>query len=388
MQAAQVFPAERTRRLFLARLAVSGAFLLTGIGTGIWATHIPLVRARLGIDPAVLGLALFTMAFAAIITMPLAGVALARLGSRLPAAATMIAFTVLTPLPILARSLPVFFVGVFLFGTTIGALDVAINLQATEIETARARPTMSSFHGFFSIGGLVGAGLGAAIIAAGWGDGSGAALLAVPLLALAIVAALNLWPSVKPVEAEPRLMLPNRATLALGVLVFLVYAIEGAVTDWSALFLSTVKQASAAGAAAGFAAFSVAMAVLRLVGDNVVARLGQKSTLTAGGALIAAGLALSVALPDPALAAVAFALVGVGAANVVPVVFSAASRTPGMPSSAGVAAVATMGYAGFLTMPPVLGFIARGFGLSAMLTVVALMGAAVAVVAAAFVPAR
>ena len=163
------------RRLFRARIAVYIAFLLAGVGTGIWAAHIPLVQARLGLNPAILGLALFVMAFGALLTMPLAGVALARLGSRLPAAAMMIAFTALTPLPILAGSVPVFFFSCLPVRTTIGALDVSMNLQATEVEAARGRPTMSSFHGFFSIGGLAGAGLGAGIIALGWGDGSGAA---------------------------------------------------------------------------------------------------------------------------------------------------------------------------------------------------------------------
>ena len=370
------------RRLFRARIAVYIAFLLAGIGTGIWATHIPLVQARLGLNPAILGLALFVMAFGALLTMPLAGVALARLGSRLPAAAMMIGFTALTPLPILAGSVPVFFFSVFLFGTTIGALDVSMNLQATEIEAARGKPTMSSFHGFFSIGGLTGAGLGAGIIALGWGDGSGAALLAVPLLALAVLASFNLWPSPRPVEAGPRFALPNRAALALGVLAFLCFAVEGAVTDWSALYLSTVKLSSAAGAAIGFAAFSVAMAFFRLVGDSVVARLGEKRTVVGGGATIAAGMALAVASPWPALSAAGFALVGIGAANVVPVVFGAASRVDGMPASLGVSAVATMGYAGFLIMPPILGFVGRTFGLSASLTIVALMGAAIAGVAA------
>ena len=193
----------------MARAAVDVAFLLAGIGTGIWATHIPIVRARLGLDPGILGLALFVMALASIITMPLAGMALARFGSRLPAAAMMIAFTALTPLPIAARSVPLFFVSVFVFGTTMGALDVSMNLQATEIEAARGRPTMSSFHGFFSIGGLVGAGLGAAIIAAGWGDGSGAALLAIPLLVLAVAAARTCGQAPNRLRAAPASCCPT-----------------------------------------------------------------------------------------------------------------------------------------------------------------------------------
>ncbi len=353
---------------------------------GIWATHIPVVQARLGIDPGILGLALFVVAFGALLTMPLAGIALAHFGSRMPTAVLMIAFTALVPLPILAWSVPVFFISAFIFGTTIGAVDVSMNLQATEVEAARGRPTMSSFHGFFSIGGLVGAGLGAGIIALGWGDGTGVALLAIPLLGLAILGARNLWPSAKPTEATeagPRFALPNRAAMAIGIIALLSFAVEGAVTDWSALYLKTVKLSSTATAGLGFAAFSVAMAVFRLVGDAVVARLGEKRTLMAGGAIIAAGMALTVIAPWPALSAAGFALVGIGAANLVPVAFGAASRVPGMSASLGVSAVATMGYAGFLTMPPILGFVAQTYGLSASLAIVAAMGVAIAVIAAA-----
>ncbi|MEX0851919.1 MAG: MFS transporter [Bauldia sp.] len=372
----------QTTTLFRSRLAVYVAFFLAGVGVGIWATHIPIVQSRLGIDPGVLGLAIFVMAGAAIAGMPAAGWALARYGSRLPTGVTLIAFTALTPIPILAGSVPFFFAAVLVFGLTIGALDVSMNLQATEIEAARRRPTMSSFHGFFSLGGLAGAGLGGAVIAIGWGDGSGAAIAAFLLLGLAVAATVNLWPSAQPIDAGPRFVLPSRAVLALGLLAFLSFAVEGAVTDWSALYLSSVKGASVAGAAAAFAAFSITMAIFRLVGDFVVTRLGERPTLVAGGALIAAGMGLAVAVSSPALAAAGFALVGVGAANVVPVVFGAASRAPGMPASLGVAAVATLGYVGFLIAPPTLGLVARTFGLSVSLTIVALMGVVIAVVAA------
>ena len=382
MSTAATLTPDRARRLLRARLANVYAFFVSGLGMGIWATHIPLVRARLGIDPAVLGIALFVMAFAATITMPLAGVALGRFGSRPTTALLMLAFTAFMPLPLLAGSVPLFFVSVFVFGTTIGTLDVSMNLQATEIEAARQRPTMSSFHGFFSLGGLVGAGLGAAIIAAGWGDGSGAAVLAAGFFVLAVVAGLNLWPSTPATGAGPHFALPNRAAFALGLLALLCFGIEGSITDWSALYLSTVKHASVSIAGAGFAAFSVTMAVFRLVGDAVVARLGSRLTLVGGGAIITFGLVLAIVAPWPVLSAVGFALVGLGAANVVPVVFSGASRVPGMPSNLGVAAVTTMGYVGFLATPPVLGFVAHTYGLTVSMAVVALMGAAVALIAA------
>ena len=376
MSTTDTLTTDRPRRLRIlrAQLSVNYAFLVAGLGMGIWATHIPLVQARLQIDPAILGIAIFTMAIASVITMPLAGVALGKLGSRPPTAATMLAFICFMPLPLLAGTLPLFFVSLFVFGTTIGALDVSMNVQATEVEAARGRPTMSSFHGFFSLGALLGAGLGAAIIWAGLGDGRGATLVAVALFVVAIVATVNLWPSARATHAGPHFALPNRAAFALGMLTFFSFAIEGSVTDWSALYLSTVKHAGVAEAGAGFAAFSVAMAVFRLSGDTVVARLGAKATVLLGATILIAGQLIAIFAPWPALAAAGFALVGVGCANLVPVTFSAASRVPGMAPNLSIAAVTTMGYAGFLSVPPILGFIGHAFGLSATLALVAAMG--------------
>ena len=168
-------PQSRVRR---ARIAVSIAFLLLGLGMGLWAVHIPLVQARLGIDPAVLGLALFTFAVGAVLSMPVSGWAIGRFGSRAPTGAIMVWFTLTMSLPLLAGSELLFFIAVFAFGTAMGSLDVAANVQASEIEAARGQPTMSSFHGFYAVGGLAGALLAAVIVERGWGDGTGAAIVA------------------------------------------------------------------------------------------------------------------------------------------------------------------------------------------------------------------
>jgi hypothetical protein len=283
------------------------------------------------------------------------------------------------PLPILSTTTWFLFVSAFFFGAFLGAVDVAGNTQAAEVETARGKPTMSSFHAFFSIGGLAGAALGAGVIALGWGNGSGAAVLAAVFMILAIYAALNLWPSEKPVAGGPMFVLPNKAALGLGIIAFLCFAVEGAVTDWSALYLTTVKQSTVTMAATGFAIYSIAMTSLRLIGDRIVVRIGALAVLVGGGVLIVAGIAIAIASPWPLGAALGFAVVGVGAANIVPVAFSLASRTPGLPASVGVAAVATLGYTGFLMAPPILGFVAKSWGLSVSLIIVAFMGAAIAV---------
>ena len=365
-----------------ARVAVSLVFLVLGCGNGLWAVHIPIVTQRLGLDPGVVGLALFTAAVGAVGTMPLTGMALGRFGSRLPTAVLALIYPVVLPLPILAPSTPFLFVVMLLFGATMGGLDVAMNMQAAEVETARRRPTMSSFHGFFSLGALAGSSLGGLLIAAGWGNGSGGVLVGIVLLAVAAWAGTNLWRSERrPAASGPRFALPPLALVGLGAITFLAFAGEGAVTDWSALFLATVKQSGAAAAASGVVAFSVAMVVCRLTGDAVVARLGRMTTAVAGGGLVAVGMIVAVVGPTPLLSAPGFAIVGIGAANLVPVAISAAARVPGISPGIAVAGVTSMGYVGFLFVPPILGFIARAWGLPASLIVVAGMGLAIAALA-------
>jgi hypothetical protein len=374
-------PARRGGTLSRARIAVSAIFFSLGAGTGIWAVFIPVIRARLGIDTGVLGLALLTMAAGAVAGMPTSGWILARVGSRLPTAVVAAVFPMAIATLLLAPSVPFLFAALFITGIAMGALDVAMNTQASEVEAARGVPTMSSFHAFYSVGGLAGSGAGAGAIALGWGSRFGGAMAAGFLLVLALAAMRHLWHGEPKARVGPAFVLPNRAALGLGVLAFLSFAAEGAVTDWSALYLATVKLSGAVFAAAGFAAFSVAMTVLRLIGDGIVARIGARIAVFAGGILIAAGIATAIVSPWPAVASLGFGIVGVGAANVVPVALSAGSRVPGMQPSLGMAAVLTLGYVGFLTAPPVLGFAARTYGLSFSLALVALMGIGIAAAA-------
>lgn len=371
-------PAHTRATVSRARMAVSFCFFELGALTGVWAVHIPLVQAKLGIDPAVLGLALLALAIGAVVAMPITGIAVSHFGSRLPTAALSLAFAVFAPLGILSPSTPLLFISLLLFGGSMGAMDVAMNTQATEVEAARGRPTMSSFHGFYSVGALFGAILGSGMIAIGWGSGLGAVLAAIVFGLGAIWAIMNLLPTAPSGTAGPRFVIPPVALAGLGLISFLAFAGEGAIVDWSALYLAGVKQASPATAGLGYAVFSVAMTVCRLFGDAIVLRLGGWLTVLGGGALMTVGMILSLVLPGPFLPAIGYAVVGIGAANLVPVAFSAAARVPGIAPASGVAAVTTLGYSGFLVFPPVIGFLANSFGLDAALIVVAIMGVVIA----------
>ena len=366
---------------FRPRAAICTEFVILGAGSGVWAVHIPIVQARLSIDPATIGLALLVFSIGAVLTMPITGALAARFGSRPITAALGIVSPFLPPLATLAPTLPLLFLSTFFFGVTMGGLDVAMNSQAAEYEIARGRPTMSSFHAFFSLGALGGSAAASWLIGLGHNHGSAAVIIAAVLLAAGLVAAFNLWPSPPSHQSGVRFALPHRALVALGIIAFLAFSAEGAVADWSALYLNKVKAASLSAAADGYIAFSIIMVICRLTGDRVVAWLGPVNTLLIGGVVVAVGILIAVLAPYPLLSAIGFAFVGLGAANMVPVAFSASARTPGVVPSVGTSTVTTFGYAGALVFPALLGFIANAFGLSTSLLIVVAMGVVVSLMA-------
>jgi predicted MFS family arabinose efflux permease len=359
-------------------VAVSATFFTLGCGYGVWAAHIPVVVKRLNVEHAVVGMVLFAMAVGAIVAMPLTGWALGRLGSRRPTAALGLAFAVLSPWPVVSPTIPALFAAAVLFGASTGALDVAMNVQASAVEKARGLPTMSSMHAYYSTGVLAGSALGGVLIENGYGNGSGAIVVSASLFVLAIGSAMNLLPDGPAAGAGPRFVVPPLAILGLGAIVFFGYAAEGAVADWSALYLSTIKKYEPAQASSGVIAFSFAMVCCRLLGDAVVHRIGPVFTVLGGGLLIAFGIFVAVLAPAPLLSAFGFGIVGLGAANIVPVTISAAARAPAVEPGVAVAATTSMGYAGFLAAPPLLGLVASRLGLQTSLALIAFMGIVIA----------
>ncbi len=366
-----------------ARSAVFVVFFVLGAASGVWAVYIPVIRARFAIDEAVLGMVLLTLAAGAFLAMPATAWAIGRFGARKMTVVTSVASPVAVALTLLSPQLWLLFIAVFVQGAAAGALDVAMNTEAARVETARGKPSMSAFHALYSIGGLVGAGVGALLLSldliAGWGATGVLVLLAVAALAV------RAWylPADRIEGRAFRLVLPKGPLLGLGIIAFLSIGLEGAVGDWSALYLAADKGAEPAVAASGFAAFAGAMAVMRLVGDALVTRFGRDRTLLAGGLIVAIGCAVALAAPWPIVSAIGFGLIGAGAANVFPIIFSTAARFPA--GSGGLPAVATLGYAGFLTWPPIIGWIAHGVSLPVALSLIGIAGFAITF-GARFVP--
>ncbi len=354
------------------RKAVLGIFIINGSLLSSWIPHIPIIQERLGLSEGLLGLALFSMAIGAIISMLISGILSSRFGSRKVTIFSAFAFCFSLPLPIIAPSFLTFVIALFIFGACNGAMEVAMNAQAVAVEKRYSRPIMSAFHGFFSIGGLLGATLGGIVLAYGVKPSTHVIAVSVLMFPAIIFTIRNLLPEqadTSPLKESKTVKLNGRL-LGLGLLAFLVLVAEGSVADWSSVYIKQALQTGPGFVAAGYAAFSLMMAVGRLKGDRFVAHIGPV-TLTRTASLVAAfGLGIVLLVPHPFTVIAGFGCVGLGLSNLIPVLFSSAGRIPGISSSKGIAAVATAGYFGFLAGPPLIGCIAELSTLSLALSMV------------------
>jgi MFS family permease len=372
------FDAARLRK---ARAAVSLLFFLNGTLFASWVSRIPLVQQRLELSHAVLGAALLAAAAGAVVTMPVAGIFNGKVGSERLATWWVIPYAISLPLLALAPNVYALVAGLFFFGCGHGALDVGMNAQAVAVDRRYPRTVMSSFHAMFSAGGLVGAAFGALMawlkVEPVWHF----ALASGALGAIGFFGCRYLLPGVDRVvkaEGESVFVLPPKALIPLGIVAVAVLMGEGAMADWTGVYLHKVVLSSEAMAAAGYAAFSVAMAAGRFSGDRLVGRFGSVNLVRASGLMAAAGMVLALATGSAWLSLAGFILVGTGCSTVVPCVFTAAGRVPGVPTGVALAAVTTMGYFGFLIGPPLIGFVAQGVGLKGALSLLILTNLIVA----------
>jgi MFS family permease len=378
------------RRPVGARVAIVAAFLVDGVGIGSWAASVPALRQSLGLTDSALSLGLLAFAAGGIAAMPATGWLLTRVASHRATIAAAPAAAFALVLPGLAPSLPLLVAAAFVFGICKGFLDVSMNTYATAIQRAWGSPIMSSFHAAFSVGGLLGSLAMGLLFSHGLNVRTSLILIAIAALPLiGVVAALaRSAPDECAETPPPGFVWPSRALLSIGLLCFLSMMIEGGMADWSGVYLATVAGASTAGAAAGYAAFSVMMVMGRLGGDWTIQRFGGALTLRLGAAAAAVGLALALSIAAPATAVVGFALVGLGAANIVPLLFTVAARSGAAAPGAAIAMAATVGYAGFLLGPPAIGFAADHVGLRLALAILFVAAAFIAVFAARAIAAR
>ena len=346
------------------RLATRLAFLIAGFGLACWAPLVPFAKARLGVDDGVLGILLLCLGGGAVVAMLGTGVVSARIGSK-PIIIGGCLGLVLT-LPMLAVVDTPWTLGVVLafFGASVGCLDVAMNIHAVEVEKGSSQPLMSGFHALFSIGGFVGSALMTLLLSMRMGPFAATLLSSAFMLGATVVA----WPRLLRAEQTqqgPLFVMPRGVIIVLAVLAAIMFLVEGALLDWSAVLITSQGIVDESRGGVGYMLFAIAMTAGRLIGDALIAKFGDRAILIGGGIVALAGFAILLLSPLSWIALTGFVLIGLGAANIVPVFFRLAGTQQGMPANLGIAAVTTTGYAGILVGPAGIGFVADLWGLPA-----------------------
>jgi predicted MFS family arabinose efflux permease len=340
----------------------------------------PFIKANVGADEGQFGMILLCLGLGSIIAMPITGVIAARRGARPMVLLGGFGLVAFLPILVLAGS-PIALGGaLFLFGASLGTIDVAMNLHGAEVEGKEGRSLMSGFHAQFSIGGFFGAVLTTALLS------YGVSIIVAGLIGAAIALAAIFFASSRLLavsgEAPEPYAAPHGIVLLLAVLAGVTFLVEGAVLDWGALLIIDRDLAAEASAGIGYILFSVAMVIARLTGDRIVMALGEFKVLFLGGLITMSGIALVTVAPHEALSLSGFVLIGLGAANIVPIVFSAAGKQKIMPPGLAIASVTTTGYAGVLLGPALVGFVADASNLQIAFGVLALLMALVPLTAA------
>ncbi|TSA87769.1 MFS transporter [Deinococcus detaillensis] len=384
-------PAVSKAQALSARWATSAVFFANGMVMATWVVRVPSVQGALQLSPATVGIALLGMSVGSLLAMPQTGHLAARYGTRRVTVTAGVLMMLALILPFLAPNLWLLFAALSLLGAGNGVMDVAMNAQGVAVERWLAKPVMSSFHAAYSLGNLAGAGLGSLLL--GWhlGSVSHALLITLSMSAVVLLAGAKLLPKradepdrepepdappeYAPSQAAPANSSsvnpsnPNTLIWMLGLLCFLGMMGEGSLGDWSGLYSKQVLSLSGAALGAAYTAFTLAMTVGRVFGDGWRSRYGDQRVVMTGALLSGAGLCAGLLTLNPSLMVLGSLVFGLGVANVVPVLYGTVGKVL---AGHGIARVATIGYAGFLTGPPLIGFVSQLSSLRWGMTLIAL----------------
>lgn len=354
------------------RWASRTQFFASGFIFATWGVHIPTVKAHYGVTEAELGLAMLAAGVGALLGLTQASRWIGRYGARATAGLCGAIYALLLAGLLVMPGYAALLGLLAAFGVVTSVFDVAINTEAAELELRNGHPLMSGMHGMFSLGGMAGAVTGSAALAAGMAAQSHLTLVAFAMAFAIVLSAQWMLPREATAFAvgNEGFRLPRGALVILGVLAALGLIAEGAIYDWSVLYLKQELGSPQQQAALAYASFSAAMAATRFGGDAMRARFAPAVLLRSSALLAAASMTLVLLTDAPWLALAGFAGVGVGFANVVPILFAASARVPGVEPARGIAAVSAAAYLGFMAGPPVIGFLAELSSLTAALYLV------------------
>ncbi|WCR43944.1 MFS transporter [Stutzerimonas stutzeri] len=359
----------------IVRNATRCGFFMAGFGLSVWAPLVPYVRERIEMTDAVFGLLLLCIGIGSLTWMPISGVLVARWGIR-PVQLCSVALLALALAGMaLTESIGWLGLALFCFGGSLGVIDVIMNIQAVLVETAVGRRLMSNFHGMYSLGAISGALVLTGLLSLGLAPEVGSFMMIGVIVAANLAIARGYLPNRAP-GGGLAFVRPTGLVMLVGLMCFVVYLAEGAVLDWSALYLTGEKGLEVARGGLGYAAFALMVTVARFAGAPLVNSLGTARVIAFGGMLAAFGIGLSLTAEHWALALVGYGLCGLGCANVSPVLISSLSRQDGMPVQLAVTVATTIGFAGVLAGPAMMGMVAHfsSLGMAFALLAVLLLG--------------
>ncbi len=359
----------------IVRNATRCGFFMAGFGLSVWAPLVPYVRERIEMTDAVFGLLLLCIGIGSLTWMPISGVLVARWGIR-PVQLCSVALLALALAGMaLTDSIGWLGLALFCFGGSLGVIDVIMNIQAVLVETAIGRRLMSNFHGMYSLGAISGALVLTGLLSLGLAPEVGSFMMIGVIVAANLALARGYLPNRAP-GGGLAFVRPTGLVMLVGLMCFVVYLAEGAVLDWSALYLTGEKGLEVARGGLGYAAFALMVTIARLAGAPLVNSLGTARVIAFGGMLAAFGIGLSLTAEHWALALVGYGLCGLGCANVSPVLISSLSRQDGMPVQLAVTVATTIGFAGVLAGPAMMGMVAHfsSLGMAFALLAVLLLG--------------
>ena len=363
-------PVEYSRGLL--HRANQAFFFVGGFGTASWVPLVPLLKARLDVAEDVLGLLLLCIGIGSLLTMPIAGFLAGRFGCRRVLAVDSVVFAALLILLAVVGDIHFAVPALLAFGAAMGILDVTVNIHAVRVEQLLKKRLMSGMHALWSMGGFLGAGLFTVWHSLGL-TALGATACSSTLMVILTLAFMRFLLAGRSGSGGKKLAAPRGIVVFIALVAGISFLVEGAVMDWSGVFLTEVRSMDISLAGTGFASFSAAMLLMRLLGDAIVNRVGARRVVLAGSIIAITGFLIVILSPAGKLLFLGFFAIGFGCANIVPIFFSLMGRQRDMPLNAAVSSVSTFGYLGVLMGPAAIGFIAHSTSLLASFVLLAVL---------------
>lgn len=358
-----------------ARIATNVLFFMCGISFASWASRIPDVKEFLKLSDAALGSVLFAMPIGSLTALPIAGIIIGKFGSRKITLFAIFIFLLALPLLGFAKTPISLAVALFIFGFGTDMLNISMNVQAVNVEKIQNRSIMSSFHAIFSVGFMIGAALGGLIAKQGIDTFNHLTTIAI----IDVIMAMIVYPFLvvqdqKSDQASPLFALPDKSLMLLGIIAFCGMLSEGAMADWSVLYYKQVLNNPQGFTTAGFTAFSVMMVFGRIFGDRIVQSIGLRKTLLINCLIVFAGMIIALSLQNPMAVIIGFGVTGLGLSTIVPLIYSEAGHSKTMSAGVALAAITTVGMAGFLIGPVMIGYLSEFSSLRIALSSLIVLG--------------